>query len=308
MIIDEWWPKGLSALNNGIVPVIIRLPFGFGFTVDHDGTRHWAPDAAAQALALPVLRREQRNPNARLAAHLPYQNLLLRSSRSEPTIMQLTEVGSNVWRALLLSRCECGDPIVLHCDFVFHDHRLSTMNMHWHYAWMCYRQLGGAVTFEAYQEAYGSCATDVFVLGSMLCSIWAFYLLITAKNVELKTITPSPQLQVARQRRGKLPLFTYHELVVRIPQRAHSTPGTQSGQTLPLHWVRGHFKTYDHAGPLFGRLTGRYWWQPHIAGTEKRWVEKDYLIDRGDEHERTHRDTRKADSFLSADDSGSARW
>jgi hypothetical protein len=45
-----------------------------------------------------------------------------------------------------------------------------------------------------------------------------------------------------------------------------------------LHICRGHFKNFDDK-PLFGRLKGTYWWQPHVRGTaEAGVVEKDYRI------------------------------
>lgn len=54
---------------------------------------------------------------------------------------------------------------------------------------------------------------------------------------------------------------------------------TGSGSTA-IHWVRGHFKQYTAERPLFGRFTGLYWWQPHLAGKAKdRVVVKDYRIE-----------------------------
>jgi hypothetical protein len=45
-----------------------------------------------------------------------------------------------------------------------------------------------------------------------------------------------------------------------------------------LHICRGHFKNFDDK-PLFGRLKGTYWWQPHVRGSaEAGVVEKDYRI------------------------------
>lgn len=36
-----------------------------------------------------------------------------------------------------------------------------------------------------------------------------------------------------------------------------------------LHTVRGHFKTYTDENPLFGRLTGTWWWPPTARGNKK---------------------------------------
>lgn len=39
-----------------------------------------------------------------------------------------------------------------------------------------------------------------------------------------------------------------------------------SGQIMPAHWVRGHFKTYTADAPLMGKHVGSYWWSPTIRG------------------------------------------
>jgi hypothetical protein len=35
---------------------------------------------------------------------------------------------------------------------------------------------------------------------------------------------------------------------------------------MPLHWVKGHLKRYTPEGPLLGRFSGRFRFQPHLAG------------------------------------------
>jgi hypothetical protein len=48
---------------------------------------------------------------------------------------------------------------------------------------------------------------------------------------------------------------------------------------MSLHFVRGHFKNYTDEAPLFGRLTGSYWWESHARGDANIGiVTKDYSI------------------------------
>jgi hypothetical protein len=47
-----------------------------------------------------------------------------------------------------------------------------------------------------------------------------------------------------------------------------------------IHFQLGHFKTYTAEKPLFGHITGRFWWQPHVRGKNKDGiVMKDYVVD-----------------------------
>lgn len=48
---------------------------------------------------------------------------------------------------------------------------------------------------------------------------------------------------------------------------------------LPLHSVRGHFKTYTPERPLFGTVVGRFWWPAHARGNaENGEVRKSYRV------------------------------
>lgn len=48
---------------------------------------------------------------------------------------------------------------------------------------------------------------------------------------------------------------------------------------LPLHTVRGHFKTYTPERPLLGRFTGTYWWPAHARGKiENGEIRKSYEV------------------------------
>jgi hypothetical protein len=102
--------------------------------------------------------------------------------------------------------------------------------------------------------------------------------LLSTKNIVQVPQIPAPALQKARKRRKQLPLFTWHELMLQT-KKGSSGKGTETLEPLAQHWVRGHFKTYTKENPLFGRLTGRYWWSPHLAGKDtERFVDKTYVV------------------------------
>lgn len=102
--------------------------------------------------------------------------------------------------------------------------------------------------------------------------------LLTCKNVRHEVIEPDAALQRRRQERGKLPLYRYHVLKVKPMGAAHGSHGHGENGDTAIHWVRGHFKRYTEDKKLFGKHTGLYWWQPHLAGSALRFVEKDYEV------------------------------
>jgi hypothetical protein len=104
-------------------------------------------------------------------------------------------------------------------------------------------------------------------------------LLLSCKNITTGKIHPDDKLQKARKKRGKLPLFSYHTLVIKpTGKRQESTPKHLWDNR--IHLCRGHFKTYTEDNPLFGRIVGRFWWQPSARGRNRDGiVMKDYKID-----------------------------
>lgn len=45
------------------------------------------------------------------------------------------------------------------------------------------------------------------------------------------------------------------------------------------HICRGHFKTYTEEKPLFGSITGTYWWANQVRGSKERGeVKKRYQV------------------------------
>jgi len=105
-------------------------------------------------------------------------------------------------------------------------------------------------------------------------------LLLSTKNIVTKRHDPPDKLNKKRKKRDRIPLFSYHTLHVKLPsERSAGPPGEKSGAIMPVHLCRGHFKHYTPEAPLFGRYTGRYWWQPHARGSKKAGiVVKDYEV------------------------------
>lgn len=123
------------------------------------------------------------------------------------------------------------------------------------------------VEIEAYKALL---AFDLTVLNSAL-------LFLDCKNIGTKEILPSDALNRKRIKSNKIPLFSYHTLIIKpVTRRQKSVP--QHLWQNRIHLCRGHFKVYTDANPLFGKIIGRFWWQPHVAGRSKGAVLKDYQI------------------------------
>ncbi len=101
---------------------------------------------------------------------------------------------------------------------------------------------------------------------------------LSCKNIGTQKIFPPELLNKKRTKNGKTPLFTYHILYLK--------PTTQREKSIPqylwnnrVHLCRGHFKIYTPEHLLFGKLTGRYWWQSQVRGDKKLGVVvKDYEL------------------------------
>lgn len=105
-------------------------------------------------------------------------------------------------------------------------------------------------------------------------------MLLNCQNIGTENVEPPLNLNKKRGKKRKAPLFSYKTLIVK--------PTGKDYQSVPkglwnnrIHFCRGHFKTYTKDAPLFGRFTGRYWWQPHTRGRNtKGVVHKDYKIEK----------------------------
>jgi hypothetical protein len=107
-------------------------------------------------------------------------------------------------------------------------------------------------------------------------------LLLSCKNIETKLSVPPAALNKKRQKRGKQPLFSYHTLVIKpVGKQQHSIP--QDLWHNRIHLARGHFKEYTTDAPLFGKITGRFWWQPQVRGRNRDgMIMKDYIVEPGE--------------------------
>lgn len=103
-------------------------------------------------------------------------------------------------------------------------------------------------------------------------------LLMDCKNVQASIIRPSEGINKSRKILKKMPFYSYH--VLTIKGKIQGTAISGSGNTQHrLHLCRGHWKEYTANSPLFGRFTGRYWWQAHVRGNAERGViEKGYKL------------------------------
>jgi hypothetical protein len=102
--------------------------------------------------------------------------------------------------------------------------------------------------------------------------------LLSCKNIAKKENKPPEKLNKKRIKNGKLPLFSYYTL--HIKDSGNSNSKNVLGDHNRIHLCRGHFKHYTEDNPLFGKLTGMYWWQPHVRGQNKDGIiMKDYSLD-----------------------------
>ena len=105
--------------------------------------------------------------------------------------------------------------------------------------------------------------------------------LLNCKNVHAREQPCPPKLAKRYEERHGHKRPRYYVLDIEpMRQKFRDANGGRDGISLAkaLHICRGHFKNYDER-PMFGKLKGTYWWQPHVRGTaEAGVVDKDYRI------------------------------
>jgi len=105
-----------------------------------------------------------------------------------------------------------------------------------------------------------------------------FMLIMSCKNIIKIKKNPSVKLNKKRKKSGKLPIFEYHTLEIK-PKKEQEKSVHQGLWNNRVHLCRGHFKTYTEKNPLFGNVTGRFWWQPSIRGNKNKGIViKDYNV------------------------------
>jgi hypothetical protein len=92
------------------------------------------------------------------------------------------------------------------------------------------------------------------------------------KNVDLVDHDPPEALARKHLRRHGVPLVRYSTLDIEPMRRVLARDGhaDTGGLASAMHICRGHFKTFTAEAPLFGKLTGAYWWADHVRGDERR--------------------------------------
>jgi hypothetical protein len=96
-------------------------------------------------------------------------------------------------------------------------------------------------------------------IGHQVGALAACFALLNCRNVVRKTVSPDAKLQRARKKSNKLPLYSFSTLAV-------AGFGVKGAVPRAIHWVRGHFKEYTPERPLFGKIAGLFWWEPHLVG------------------------------------------
>jgi len=101
------------------------------------------------------------------------------------------------------------------------------------------------------------------------------------KNVDIVDNDPPPKLSRRHLRKHGRPLTTFKTLNIDPMRQVLDRDGRarETGLRSAVHICRGHFKTFSPDAPLFGKLTGTYWWADHVRGDAAVGaVEKDYRI------------------------------
>jgi hypothetical protein len=126
----------------------------------------------------------------------------------------------------------------------------------------------------------GVCSYDQVTIELAYYVFFAVIKLLNCKNISTETIKAPEALNKKRRKNGKQEIFDYHVLNVTVP--GHKQDYREVSEPLShvrVHLCRGHFKEYTREHPLFGKLTGLYWWQPHVRGQNRDGIIlKDYQI------------------------------
>ena len=108
---------------------------------------------------------------------------------------------------------------------------------------------------------------DELIAMKQLCQV------LGCENMTTKVLDASPKLNKARAKKGHLPLYDYHVLVVKTDQHNPRTDNTLGGNHASprFHWRRGHIRKLP---------TGKNTWVRSCAvgQTEMGIIEKDYVV------------------------------
>lgn len=99
------------------------------------------------------------------------------------------------------------------------------------------------------------------------------------KNVTISSYAPPRKLSKRAEKEHGIPLHRFHTLNIRPMSSGRGELGSGSQSLKAAHIKRGHFKTFTDDAPLFGKWTGTYWWDSHVAGSKaKGTVDKHYRM------------------------------
>lgn len=103
---------------------------------------------------------------------------------------------------------------------------------------------------------------------------------LNCRNVVLKDRPQIPSVYKHYEKRNKTPRLVYKEIeVAPVSYKNAASAQHPNTQTRALHLCRGHVKTFTPEKPLFGRISGRYFWQPQMRGSKENGeVVKDYRL------------------------------
>lgn len=99
-----------------------------------------------------------------------------------------------------------------------------------------------------------------------------FCLTVNCQNVQMRAVAPPVKLNAKRVKKGKLPLDSYHVLVLPGAEREESLGGESNPQGPRAHWRRGHIRRLGD---------GRVIWIRHalVGNREQGAVRKEYRVE-----------------------------
>ena len=88
--------------------------------------------------------------------------------------------------------------------------------------------------------------------------------LANARNITIEEVVPPVPLSKKWKAKTGNGLVTYSRILLPRTAGPSGSHGS-SGDVEPLERIKGHLKTYDK-DPLFGKIRGTWWWEPHVRG------------------------------------------
>ena len=119
-------------------------------------------------------------------------------------------------------------------------------------------------------KLYEHMATRDDVMAGLNSQIVPAYLTLgwlNCRNVTTENVRPDTRIADKRERRGQPRGLDYKRIVLDEGTRRALTVNRDAERNgKRLHIVRGHIKHYSLERPLFGKLTGNYWWHQQMRG------------------------------------------